>query len=100
MGNNMVPGMLRPLVRLTVDEDLQRFDYFGCAIAAQTPILVFGGKSDTQAGEATIRAFAARLQDAGANVSLLLTPGGHGDALYTQEAGQAVSAFVAATSRR
>lgn len=95
MGRNMIPAMMRPLVRLEVDEDLAAFDYFGFAAAARAPILLLAARDDTQADLATVTAFAERLRAAGANVAVVETPGRHGDAIYSDEAAAAVGVLFA-----
>ena len=100
VARNMVPGAMRPLLRLRIDEDLQRFDYFGYAVAAKAPVLVLAGRDDEQVDEATVRAFAAKLKQSGADVSLSITPGGHSSAFHSQEAGVAVREFMARTGAR
>lgn len=94
MGRNMIPSVLRPALRLQVDEDLAAFDFFGFAVSAKAPILVLAAREDTQADLKTVNLFADRLKEAGATVSLVETPGGHGDALYAQETADAVRAFM------
>lgn len=91
MGRNMVPPLARPLVRLQVDDDLAAFDYFGFAVAARAPIVLLAAREDAQADLETVHAFGARLRAAGADVTVVDTPGGHGDALYTEEAATAIS---------
>lgn len=95
MGRNMVPSLARPFVRLEVDEDLAAFDYFSFAVASHAPILLLAAREDAQADLATVNAFGTRLRESGATVTLLETPGGHGDAVYSEEAGAAIRAFVA-----
>ncbi len=95
MGRNMVPALARPLVRLEVDEELAAFDYFGFAVASHAPILLLAAREDAQADLATVSAFGARLRESGATVTLVTTPGGHGDAVYSAEAEAAIRAFVA-----
>jgi pimeloyl-ACP methyl ester carboxylesterase len=97
MGRNMVPAVARPLVRLQIDDDLGAFDYFGFAVSSNAPILVIAARDDAQADLKTVNAFVQRLKATGANVTLVETAGGHGDALYTVDAAAAVRAFTAPT---
>jgi pimeloyl-ACP methyl ester carboxylesterase len=96
VGRNLAPGPLRPFLRLKVDEDVKRFDYFGYAIAANTPILVMGGRDDELARQSIVRRFAIDLEQAGARVTLAIVPGAHGQASYSDEGGTALRAFIAA----
>ena len=95
MGRNMIPAVVRPLVRLEVDEDLAAFDYFRFATESRAPILLLAARDDAQADLATVTAFAERLRGAGANVSIVETPGRHGDAIYSDEAAAAIGALFA-----
>lgn len=97
MGRNMIPALVRPAIRLRIDEDLEAFDYFGFAVSAETPILVLAARDDTQADLETVKRFAERLKSSGATVKLIETPGGHGDALYAAESEEAVREFVSPT---
>ena len=94
MGRNMIPALMRPALRLRIDESLEAFDFFGFAVSAQTPILVLAAREDTQADLETVSRFAERLKASGATVTLIETPGGHGDALYSAEVDEAVRKFV------
>lgn len=95
MGRNMIPGLARPFVNLKVDDSLAAFDYFGFAAGAGAPILLLAAREDQQADLATVRAFGARLETAGAKVTLIEAPGRHGEAIYSEAAATAIGQMFA-----
>lgn len=96
MGRNMVPGFVRPFVRLRIDEDLNQFDFLGFAATARAPVLLLAAEDDAQADRAIVEAFAVRLRDQGLAVTLVFGEGGHGDAIYSEPGGRAVRTFTSA----
>ncbi|MHA6718558.1 alpha/beta hydrolase family protein [Sphingomonas sp. RS6] len=92
-----IPPLLRPFLHVKIAPALRRFDYAGYAVAARTPILVIAGTEDKTVSPRTARRFADQLRDAGAGVSVVEVPGGHGKALASPQGRQAVQAFLRRT---
>lgn len=94
VARNMIPTVLKPFIRLKVSDDLKRYDYAGYAVAAHAPIVVIAGAKDKTVDIKTAHRFARRLEQAGAKVTLVEVPGGHGEALEAKPARDAVRQLV------
>lgn len=91
---NMVPTLLKPFVRLNIAAQLKQFDYAGYAIAARAPILILACEDDRVIDVQLTRRLAADLRVAGANVTLVEVTGGHGSALASGAARDALGSFM------
>ncbi len=94
VARNMIPTLLKPFVRVKVSEEFARFDYAGYAVAGRTPILVIAGDDDRTVDIRTTRRFAEQLRKAGATVTFVEVPGGHGAALSSAPAQTALQNFI------
>lgn len=94
VARNRIPGLLKPFVRVKVSDELARFDYAGYAVAAHAPILVIAGDDDRTVDVRTTRRFAEALRAAGATVTFVTAPGGHGAALSSAPAQTALRNFL------
>lgn len=94
VARNMIPTLLKPFVRVKVSDEFARFDYAGYAVAARTPILVIAGNDDRTVDVRTTRRFAEELREAGATVTFVAVPGGHGAALSSAPAQTALRNFI------
>ena len=99
LGRNMTPTAARPFVRLKIDGDLSRFDYFNYAISSKIPILLLSAEQDELATPKIIDEFATKLRSAGANVTQSSSPGGHGRAIYGDATLTAIRDFMAKTKK-
>ena len=99
VGRDWVPPLLRPFVRIKVDDDLKRYDYQGYVQRAGVPVLLLAGRDDDVVRGRTVARFAATLRQAGVSVTLATVPGKHGAAIATDEGVAAVRAFLARTGR-
>lgn len=91
---NMIPAVLRPFVRVKVSDDLRRYDYAGYAVSARAPILIIACSADRTVDIRTARRFARSLRQAGATVTFVQVPGGHGAGLRAATARDAVRRMV------
>ncbi len=94
VARNMIPTLLKPFVRVKVSEEFARFDYAGYAVAGRAPILVIAGDDDRTVDVRTTRRFAEELRKAGATVTFVEVPGGHGAALSAAPAQTALRNFI------
>lgn len=94
VARNMIPATLKPFVRVRVSDDLKQYDYLGYAAAAHAPILLIAGEADTTIDLATAKRFASDLRVAGANVTFVKVPGGHGMGLASEQGQSAFRAFL------
>jgi pimeloyl-ACP methyl ester carboxylesterase len=94
VARNMIPTLLKPFVRVKVSEEFARFDYAGYAVAGRTPILVIAGDDDRTVDIRTTGRFAEQLRKAGATVTFVEVPGGHGAALSSAPAQTALQNFM------
>ena len=94
VASNMIPRMVKPFVRVRVSNDLKRYDYLGYAVAAHAPILLIAGQADMTVDFATAQRFAIDLRSAGAGVTFVEVPGGHGAALASEQGQRAVRGFL------
>ena len=90
----MIPGVLKPFLRVEVSDDLKRFDHLGYAVSAHAPILLIAGIEDKTIDIATAKRFAQDLRASGAKVTFVEVPGGHGAALASEQGERAIRAFV------
>ncbi|MFD1949928.1 alpha/beta fold hydrolase [Sphingomonas arantia] len=97
VGRNMVPGMLRPFVRIEVADDLKRYDYQGYVVRARVPVLLVVGRDDRTVDAKTVTRFSETLKAAGVDATLVTVPGGHGDAIDGDAGVTAVRGFLART---
>lgn len=94
VARNMIPAVFRPFIRVKVSDDLKRYNYVGYAVSARTPILVIAGSADRTVDIRTARRFARSLEQAGATVTFVQAPGGHGEALQAEPVRDAVRRLV------
>jgi pimeloyl-ACP methyl ester carboxylesterase len=94
VARDKIPALLKPFVRVKVSEEFARFDYAGYAVAGRTPILVIASEDDRTVNVRTTRRFAEELRKAGAIVTLVEVPGGHGAALSSVLAQTALRNFI------
>ncbi len=99
VGHDFIPGGLRPFVKLKVNPDLKRFDYYGYARDAKIPVLLLSGRDDKVVRHQRVIDFAERLKRDGVNARFVATPGGHGDSLLSAEGQAALRSFVAAVEK-
>jgi surfactin synthase thioesterase subunit len=99
LGRNMAPKAVRPFVRLKIDGDLSRFDYFNYAVSARIPILLLSAEQDELATPRIMSDFARKLRAAGADVTTSTSQGGHGRAIYGDETLVALREFMAKTKK-
>ena len=97
VGRGFVPWYAKPFVSLKVDEELNRFDTQGYALASGAPILLIASERDTTVRPKLMRQYAERLRAGGATVTLVEVFGGHGDGLEQPAALAAAGRFVAET---
>ena len=100
LGRNMSPQAVRPFVRLKIDGDLSRFDYFNYAVSARVPILLLSASDDELATPAIIQDFATKLRAEGADVTQSSSSGGHGRAIYGDDTLVAIRDFMAKTKKK
>ena len=97
VGRNMVPGVMRPFVRIKVADDLKRYDYHGYAVSAGVPVLLLVGRDDRTVDAKTVTRFSQTLAKASVATTLVTTPGGHGDAMDAEDGRAAIRAFLTRT---
>lgn len=100
MAGRMVPGGLKPFVRVRIDESLKAFDYVGHAAAAGVPVLLIAGTADTMVPPDLVAAFGETLAGRGLTVTTVTTSGNHGGALATAEGQAELNAFLKGLPRR
>jgi pimeloyl-ACP methyl ester carboxylesterase len=94
MAGRMVPGGLKPFVRVKIEDRLKAFDYAGHATAAGVPILLIAGTADTMVPPDLVAAFAADLAARGLQVTTVTTSGNHGGAFATAEGQAGLATFL------
>ncbi|MCB2015537.1 MAG: prolyl oligopeptidase family serine peptidase [Sphingobium sp.] len=94
IGEDYLPGVVRPFVKLKVDEEMQRFQYYDYVRDAKIPVLLLSNTEDEVVRTEHMQAFYDDLKRDGAKVSFIKTPGGHGDSLEQPDAQTAIQTFV------
>ena len=95
IGQNAVPGMLKPFMRVRADPDLARFDYLGYLAEAKTPVLLLSSQDDGLVQPQIMAAFAQQLRSRGVSTISATVPGPHGAALHEPATTDAIRRFVA-----
>ena len=91
-----IPAPIRAFLRIRVNEDIANFPYQRNILKADTTVLLFSGRRDRVIPEPFVITFFNDLRHEGVDVTLIRTDEGHGNAIYTDEGGDAIHSFYSA----
>lgn len=99
LGEEMLPGLLKPFVKLRLEDELKPADWRRNLKRASVPVLLLGAEGDRIATTALVQDFARVLVRARVPVSMVTVAGGHATASESAQGAAAVSDFVAMVRR-